>query len=420
MSRRFGDDDDDDDRPKKKAAKPVARRSALKTTGLAVGGVFGLAAAGIGARIYQTDALGSFTQGPGFNPMQLWQAQLSGAKNPDITGKPQGLIAAGLLAASAQNAQPWAFAVNNNTVDVMLDDKRTLGPLDPRGRASHIGIGCCIENMSLGASAVAVNPLLNMFPDGPDGKVIARFTAFDSADAITERAKTLGKRLTNRGPYAVARPIEAPILQALEALNTNSSIRMIWLRSETEFGKRFAAGTLKAAAETFADAETRAALEKWQRPTQGAHTDGMTLAASGMTPIDVRLGFALPKGITGDPFVKQLEHLRDVQLATAPLFGLMAIPNPTDRASLVEVGRLWQRLHVQITIMGLSAQPLNQLIAMAERDDALGRPSAAAENLSGLATLGTDRFVFAFRLGHSRAITTPSPRRSLNDVIAKA
>jgi hypothetical protein len=418
MNRRFNDDDDDD-RPKKKAAKAVPRRSALKTTGLAVGGVLGLSVAGVAGRAYQTNAFGSFTEGPGFDLMRNWQAQVGGAKIPELHGKPAGLIAAGLLAASPHNTQPWTFRVTDRVIDVMADDTRALGPIDAAGRELAIGMGCCIENMSLGASGVAINPLLNMFPDGPDGKVVARFTVFDSGDQPNDRAKALARRHTNRGPYVVARPIDQKIIDALEALNTSSNIRMVWLRSETEAGKRFADGTVKATADFIADAEMREASDKWFRFTPGPHTDGLTLPTVGLPPLTARLALMLPPGLTGDSHQKWLEMTRDVHVATAPLFGLFAVDS-VDRPTLVEVGRLWQRLHIQTTIMGLAVQPLNQLLEMADRDASLNRTSSAADTLSSLATLGSGRFVFAFRMGYSRFITNPSPRRRIDDVIARA
>ena len=100
------------------------------------------------------------------------------------------------------------------------------------------------------------------------------------------------------------------------------------------------------------------------------------------------------------------------------LFGLIAVPALNDRAALIEAGRLWQRMHIQATVLGLAAQPLNQLMEMADRDAALQRASSAAETLESLATLGGDAFTFAFRMGYSRFMTNPSPRRNLADVIA--
>jgi hypothetical protein len=405
---------DDDDKPKRKPGKAVPRRSALKSTGIAVSGVLGLAAAGLGAQAYRTGALSSFTEGPGFDPLRAWDAQKTSA---DLKGKPQGLIAAGLLAASPHNTQPWKFSVRDKIIDVMADDARNLGVIDPRRRELTIGLGCCIENMVLGASAVGVTPLLNMLPEGPGGRTLARFTVYDSAAKPTKESEALARRHTNRGPYAVARQVDKRILDAMEGLVTAASTQLVWLRADSEAGRRFAEGTVKATADFIADAEMVAASDKWFRFEASAHKDGLTLPGVGLSPLMTRIALMVPRGLQGNPHQTWLTMTRDVHVATAPLFGLIAVPALDDVGALMEAGRLWQRLHVQATIMGMAMQPLNQMFEVADRDAALTRPSQAEKTLAGLASLTNKVFCFGFRMGFSRFITHPSPRRGLEDVI---
>jgi len=411
-----GGGSDDDDKPKRKSAKAVPRRSALKSTGLAVGGVLGLAAAGGGAQAYRTGALAPFNEGPGFEPMKAWDpVMLKSAA--DLRGSPRGLIAAGLLASSPHNSQPWKFMVRDKTVDVMADETRNLGVIDPRRRELTIGLGCCIENMVLGASAVGITPLLNMLPEGPGGRTLARLTVYDSAAKPTKESEALARRHTNRGPYAQARQIDKRILDALEALVSSASTQLIWLRADSEAGRRFAEGTVKATADFIADAELTAASDKWFRFEAGAHKDGLTLPGVGLSPLMTRLALMVPRGLQGNTHQTWLTMTREVHVATAPLFGLIAVPALDDVGALLEAGRLWQRLHVQATVMGLAMQPLNQMFEMADRDAALTRPSEAGKTLNGLASLTAKVFCFGFRMGYSRFITHPSPRRGLDEVV---
>lgn len=412
--------DDQDDKPKKKKARPVRRRSLLKTMALATGGVLGLAAAGIAGRAYQTGAHKSFTDGPGFDPWRAWQAQADGLgePNPALKGTPQGLITAALLASSPHNSQPWTFVIRDRTIDVLADETRNLGSIDPRYREMTIGLGCCIENMVLGSSAVGLTPLLNVLPEGSAGKVIARLTLYDGLGTASKEAKALAKRHTNRGPYLRDRVIDNTILDSLSGLVSTSMTRLIWLRAESEAGKRFAEGTLKATSDFIADKNMVVDSHNWFRFDSGDHRDGLTLPTVGITPLKARIAMMLPKGFTGDPHEAWLAMTRDVHLPTAPIFGLIAIPALDDRAGLIEAGRLWQRLHVQAEVMGLSMQPLNQMMEMVDRDSIFQRPSEAERTLNSLAILTGHTFVFAFRMGYSRALTSPSPRRGLEDVIS--
>ena len=57
-----------------------------------------------------------------------------------------------------------------------------------------------------------------------------------------------------------------------------------------------------------------------------------------------------------------LHDTQHVQLATAPLLGVIAVRDPYDRPTALAAGRLWQRLHLLLVSHGLASQPLNQPI----------------------------------------------------------
>ncbi len=413
-------DDFDAEKAKKQKKKPIKRRSALAKVGLGLAGVVGLGVAGVGGRAYQTGAYKSFTDGDGFEPWRAWNEQVREGGTKTLDHKPAGLIAAGILAASAHNSQPWRFSIKGNLLDIVADERRNLGSVDPQFREMTISVGCAIENMVLGATGVGITPLLNLLPDGPLGKTLARFTIFDNVAPTSKEAKAIGKRSTNRGAYQRERTLDLKILDALNAVNTSSMTKLFWLTSESDAGKRFANGTLKATADFIADKNMVVDSYNWYRFTAGDHRDGLTLPTVGVSPLDARIAMMLPRGFAGDPHKAWLEMTRDVHLATAPQFGLIAIPALDDRAALIEAGRLWQRLHIQTTQMGLAVQPLNQLTEMADRDRMLQRASAADGTLNSLASLNGNVIVFAFRIGYSRAVTNLSPRRNIEDVLDKA
>lgn len=435
MSNRFKDDADDDAPKKKAPAKPVPRRSAIKTAGLAAGGVFLATAGGIGYRVNQTGAHKSFTAGPGFQPREAWEAQIAapapkpapveGEPAPPaapeekkaLTGNPHGLIAAGVLASSAHNTQPWRFVVRDKTIDVIADTKRNIGTMDPNRREMTISAGCCIENMVLGASAVGIQPLLNILPEGQLGPTLARLTLYTGVGAPTKEAQALSKRHTNRGPYLPDRAIDLRTMDTLEGCVSSSMTRLLWLKAGDVSGKRFAQGTLKATSDIVGDAEMSRDSAAWFRFGPGEHREGLTLPCVGLTPLKARLALLLPKGLQEDPHRAWVNMTRDVHLATAAMYGMIVVPALDNRAALIETGRLWQRLHVQATLLGLSMQPLNQLMEMADRDQYMQRPSEAERTLASLATLGTDQIAFAFRMGYSRYITFPSPRRGVEEVL---
>jgi hypothetical protein len=78
---------------------------------------------------------------------------------------------------------------------------------------------------------------------------------------------------------------------------------------------------------------------------------------------------------------------RVTQTATAPIFGMILVPDRLDMAHAITAGRAWQRLHLAAMGQGLAAQPLNQPVEMIDRNQMLGRQD---EFGPGLATLSRE------------------------------
>jgi len=146
--------------------------------------------------------------------------------------------------------------------------------------------------------------------------------------------------------------------------------------------------------------------------------DGIATSVAGLSSLEARLALMVPTSLVREQqHSKWLEMTRDVQLPTAPMFGLITLPDAGDRAALVEAGRLWQRLHLAGTNEGLAMQPLNQMMEMVDRDKALGRASSASTILTELAGYADANAVFGFRLGYAETKAPMSARRSVYQVL---
>jgi hypothetical protein len=111
-----------------------------------------------------------------------------------------------------------------------------------------------------------------------------------------------------------------------------------------------------------------------------------------------------------------LKQTRDVQLASAPLTGLIAVRDRYDRGGAIAAGRFWQRLHLRAVALGLGLQPLNQPIEMIDRERRAGRGAEWARRIAELT--GEDwQATFSFRAGFPSQATPASPRRRLADVV---
>lgn len=429
------DDDDDDDRPKPRRAPPKAapRRSALKLVGLGVAGVAVAGLAGIGARGYQTGALGDLNRGIAFDPWRSWDKVIATppplppkveAKDGVLPEEPPidaaGVLNAGILAASPHNTQPWRFRATGNVISLVVDETRWMRTIDPERREMLMGIGCCLENILIGARAAGIAPIHNTFPQGPNGPEIARLTLYRAPQDVSTEARAIGRRRTNRGPYIAGRAIETATLDQFEGLAPSGNVRIAWIDPLATPGVAFSNAT-QAATESFvADAEMLAESNRWFRhdlATIDRLKDGLTTMTGGTSHVLLRSGLMMPPSRVGDPHTFWIQLTRTVQLPTAARFGAILIPDGAGPPAFVDAGRLWQRMHIKATILGIAAQPLNQTIEVATRDRAVGRPSAAADGLKAAFGRSGWQTVFAFRMGYSNYRSFMSPRRPATDVL---
>ena len=394
--------------------KNIGRRTALGTTLRAMGGVVAITAVGVTARLWQSGAGGNLGAGSAFDPWRDWD---------DGTAEGlSGIVGAAILAASPHNSQPWLFTITDNIIDLHADTARNLGVLDPFGREMMLSLGCAVENMVLGAESLGFTPILNLFPAGAASNHIARMTVFTGERKERPEAKFISKRHTHRGPYLRDKRIPDAVLDRLYAQTKLTSARLIWLGADGAAGAAFTQGTLEATEALIADPEMMSASAKWLRhdlKTVNQTRDGITTSTAGLSPIMTRLALMLPTGLVAEKqHEKWLQMTREIQLPTAPLFGLIAVPDARDRVALVDSGRLWQRLHLSGTLNNLAMQPLNQMMEMADRDQALSRPSPSAAALTEIAGYADTQVIFGFRLGYANSLAPLSPRRSVAQVVS--
>ena len=353
-----------------------------------------------------------------YAPWRLWD-------DPSIAGTPLALVAAGVLAANPHDTQPWLFAVGANAIEIFADRTRGLGAMDAYAREMHLGLGCAIENMALAA--------------GPNGFAAAATASPGSLSALDEgeapvHAATL--RLTRREPTA-----PDPLYRAIPLRHTNryaydrgrappqdwrdfaaradfgDDVRVL-LIEDGERRRWFDAAVVEGTQAIIADRTMIADSDRWFRSSSAeidAHRDGPTLEAAGLSFLTLTFARLFPVSAETS-HQAWLRQTRDVQLASAPLVGLIAVRDRADRASAIAAGRAWQRLHLRATAQGLAMQPLNQPIEMIDRERRAGRGADWAARIARLT--GEDwQATFSFRAGFASQAAPASPRRRLKDVL---
>ncbi len=378
-----------------------------------------IAVAGV---IWRGEERGVFGGAPreAYSPWDLWNA-------PDIKGTSLALAAAGILAASPHNTQPWIFHISDDRIELYADTSRNLGAFDPYLREMHIGLGCVVETMMQAA--------------GPNGYKVALNIQAGSLLALTHReprllAATLDlsrlskpteddalyqaipRRHTNRGPYERARGLPASAKMILMDVAEDDNLQT-FLFDDGEARAHFDNAVIAATEEIIADRDMEEASGAWMRESPDAileHRDGLSLDTVGLAPWLTVAAKLLPSASAKGGQKVWLSQTRDSQLPTAPLTGLIAVRDRYDRAQSLATGRAWARMQLAATSLGFSMQPLNQPVETIDRERQLGKEPLSEARLVGLTGDKSWQPTFAFRAGFATREARESPRRSLKSV----
>lgn len=390
------------------------RRTLLKSAGLlsivvGAGGVW---------RGYQQGVC-SAGEGPAYTPWHDWRS----ATDDGVLS----LVRAAILAASPHNTQPWLFRVGPERIELYAAMARNLGSMDPYRREMHIGLGCAVENMCLAATASQFALELQLpagnlaTPGAHSGFQLAAALQLTRARSETDPLYSeIGLRHTNRGPYDLARGIAAADLATLQQLGRGDPTLKLFLFAEPAQRDAFGELVVNATQAIIDDPQMVEDSARWFRYDWDAVQrlrDGPTLDTAGLPPVLTALAKLLPEPSASSSHRYWLEATRDVHVATAAGFGLIAVRDLYDRPQTLRAGRYWQRLHLWANARGIAMQPLNQPLELVDRQRQLGLPPSAARRLAELTGEAGWQPTFAFRLGYPQRTAPPSPRRDLAMVL---
>ena len=383
------------------------RRSFLKVAGIGAGSLLFVGAAGLTWRVVDGGVLASGT-GEAF---VAW-----GQAGPE-THDALALVRAAVLAANAHNAQPWQFRVSDNRIDVFADTTRNLGTMDPLFRELDVSLGCAIENIVVAAPANGKAATVTLLPDLADQTHVARIDLHAVEASVSPLFTAIPARHTDRNGYDATRPVGAAELDRLSRLVDTTNTELVWLSTTAE-KDAFGALTIRATEAIIADPEQVADDAAWYRTDWHeiqARKDGITIDPSGQSGFIRAVSKIMPVS-TAQNNAGWLAGTRDSQVPTASAFGAIVVGDPLDTGQRLDAGRLWQRLHLAMTVDGLSAQPLCQVPERIDRELSAGLAPDFGPAVAAL--LPAHRHaIMTFRVGYPTTTPLPSPRRPAREVV---
>ncbi len=392
----------------------MSRKAFLKGAGTTLGATLVLVT---GGGVWRAEEQGVFGagEGPAFEPWEEWRA----------IGEDGllALVSAAILAANAHNTQPWIFRIGDSRIELFADTRRDIGAIDPFSREMYIGLGCALENLVLAARARGYKYDLALAPDSGDPAHAATIDLSPGSKEVSPLYEAIPERRTNRYVYDTSRSVSRETLDALGKLNEDApEVGVHWFSTREERQK--VSRLLVEAAKAINDDREQSYdnSKRWLRNGQKSierHWDGLTLDTLGLPEATLLAAKMLPEPslqTSGEAWLRGEKR----QVETAGAFGIIFVRDYGDRAQRLEVGRLWQRMHLWITAHGLAAQPMSQLHERADRETELGLHPTFGDALKVLLESPSRQAIFTFRLGYPTRQAPHSPRRAVKSVTERA
>lgn len=283
------------------------------------------------------------------------QIRSSGTISADKRAILLELVRQASLAASGHNMQPWIFEIEDDKISILPDYARRLPVVDSQDRELWISLGCASENLviaarAMGYAAEATNTEQGVTVQWMEGGV--------HEDDVLAAAIPL--RQCNRAGYTMAFVSDAD-MEKLRPLTVHGNAAALFIQDGEDM-KTLQSLVMEGDIQQYADAAFVNELVESLRfnKREALETrDGLFSACSGNPKVPRFIGKLFVKPGMGD---QQAE--KDCQLMDTAS-GLFLINTLGDtKGDWISAGRLYQRMALQMTNLGITHSFLNQPIEL--------------------------------------------------------
>lgn len=263
----------------------------------------------------------------------------------------QELVRCATLAANGHNTQPWQFSLQPERITIRPDISRRTPAVDPDDHHLWVSLGCATENLVQAAKFIGKHTDVVL-----DTQQV-HIALSQAAPEPSELVDAIFQRQCTRAEYD-GRPLPQAMMQRLQQAAVAEGVELRLITDKAQLNTVLEYVTAGNSAQ-MRDPNFVAELKHWLRfnATQAeASGDGLYTASSGNATSPSWLGSRLfnlffTEKSENDRYAKQIRSSAGV----AVLVGSRAEP-----ASWFEVGRVYERLALIMTALGIRNSFINQ------------------------------------------------------------
>ena len=278
------------------------------------------------------------------------------------------LIEAAITAPSGDNVQPWKFRWVEDVLEVYLDETRLGGLLEESKIANLLSVGAVLENIHLAALAQQTSANFQISPKVIYEKPIA-YISFDplgnQEEDYFQLAPQIEKRTVNRYPFKKT-VLTTEILESLSQIGLSDlpAVQTIFCSEREQIRK-----TVQFCKDVDSVRFSNMRLHKEFRSNvrygrKAIHCkDGLAIQTLGLNLLD-QIGFILTHNwqvmqllIRTVAIEKFMAYKSTKPIAPSPTLGSILVTN-FENATIVEAGRIMQRIWLIAQRFGLGFQPI--------------------------------------------------------------
>jgi hypothetical protein len=285
-------------------------------------------------------------------------------------------IAYGVNAPNPHNTQAWKFKNVSDTETLLYVDAHRLLPMtDPPARQIHIGCGCFIETLAIGATGMGYATTVDYLPEGSypfeeiGQKPVARITLDKQEDIQKDEFyDCIFDRQTNRKNYRGSPLSDTEIDPLRRSFTNDGSLEFVFINDPKEMRSLF--DIFYKASET--ECKIRHLYEEsriWFRFSEkerATKRDGLSVPQMGAEGLRKSfMEWYLNKGNPSRWFSKTTinGYLSNVKKGLESSQGIVFLKTRTNnQLDWLKTGRVFARVCLAATKHGLSIQPQSQVL----------------------------------------------------------